>query len=65
MAKDKRDAWVFLLGPRNEDFQSCVKFDFQVTNNVEEYGTLAIKFDLARKVSAWHLKVFGDSKLLA
>lgn len=41
-----------------------MKFNFQVNNNVAEYEALAIRLDLARRDSAWLLKVYIDNKLV-
>lgn len=64
-AKDKGGAWVFLNYLGDEDFQYCVNFLFEMSNNVAEYEALAIGLHMARRVNAQYMKMFVDSQLVA
>lgn len=64
-AQKKVGGGIYLKGPKNEEFEYCVRLNFSVTNNVAEYEALIIGLKLARKIRARKVVVHVDSQLIS
>ncbi|XP_074374764.1 uncharacterized protein LOC141715184 [Apium graveolens] len=58
-------AGKILISPEGFKVQQALKFKFQVTNNVSEYGALIVGLKLAIELEAKIVDIFGDSHLVA
>ena len=62
--KDGVVAASVLISPKNENITQSCKLDFEVTNNVVEYGAFLLGLQLAKSLKVQNLSVFTDSELI-
>jgi ribonuclease HI len=55
---------VVLISPSKRKFHLSSKLDFEATNNVVEYKSLILGFEVARKMQITKMVLFRDSELV-